>query len=242
MARALVTGSNRGIGLALCARLAARGDEVLAACRSSSPELDALGVTVVDGVDVSEPVAAARLRQAIGDRPLDLVIANAARNLSFDIDRPDDLDLELFEGDVLVNVVGAVRTVVAALPRMGAGSRIALVSSGASAPGPNAAGSFGYKVTKAAVNQFGRSLARELAPRGIVVAIVNPGPTRTGLLQMSFDAGRTSFDPAGAPSPDESAARLLGTIASATLETSGSFWNHTGGVYVGPDGLPPAAT
>jgi NAD(P)-dependent dehydrogenase (short-subunit alcohol dehydrogenase family) len=241
MARALVTGSNRGIGLALCAALAERGDEVLAACRRSSPELAALDVTVIDGVDVSEQAAAGRLREAIGTRPLDLVIANAARNRSFDIDRPDDLDLELFEGDVLVNVVGAVRTVVAALPSMGAGSRIALVSSGASAPGPSAAGSFGYKVTKAAVNQFGRSLAHELAPRGIVVAVVNPGPTRTDLLQMSFDAGRTAFDPAGAPSPDESAARLLGTIDAATLESSGTFWNHTGGVYVGPDGLPPAA-
>jgi NAD(P)-dependent dehydrogenase (short-subunit alcohol dehydrogenase family) len=240
VARALVTGSNRGIGLALCARLAERGDEVLAACRRSSPALDALGVTVVDGVDVSEHASAARLREAIGEQPLDLVIANAARNRSFDVDRPDDLDLELFEGDVLVNVVGAVRTVVASLPSMEAGSRIALVSSGAAAPGPNAAGSFGYKVTKAAVNQFGRSLAGELAPRGIVVAIVNPGPTNTDLLRMSFDAGRTAFDPAGAPSPDETAARMLATVAAATLETSGSFWNHTGGVYVGPDGLPPA--
>jgi NAD(P)-dependent dehydrogenase (short-subunit alcohol dehydrogenase family) len=240
MARALVTGSNRGIGLALCAALAERGDEVLAACRHSSPALDALAVTVVDGVDVAAASASERLRQAIAGGPIDLVIANAARNLSFDIDRPDDLDLELFEGDVLVNVVGAVRTVVAALPSMRAGSRIALVSSGASAPGPSAAGSFGYKVTKAAVNQFGRSLARELAARGIVVAIVNPGPTRTDLLQMSFAAGRTAFDPAGAPSPGESAARLLGTIDAAPLESSGTFWNHTGGIYVGPDGLPPA--
>jgi NAD(P)-dependent dehydrogenase (short-subunit alcohol dehydrogenase family) len=115
-----------------------------------------------------------------------------------------------------------------------------LVSSGASAPGPSAAGSFGYKITKAAVNQFGRSLARELAARGIIVAIVNPGPTDTGLLQMSFAAGRTAFDPSTAPSAGETAARMLATLADATPETSGSFWNHTGGVYLGPDGLPPA--
>jgi NAD(P)-dependent dehydrogenase (short-subunit alcohol dehydrogenase family) len=241
MARALVTGSNRGIGLALCAALAERGDEVLAACRRSSPELEALSVTVVDGVDVADASASERLREAIADAPLDLVIANAARNLSFDIDRPDDLDLGLFEGDVLVNVVGAVRTVVAALPGMRAGSRIALVSSGASAPGPNVAGSFGYKVTKAAVNQFGRSLARELASREIIVAIVNPGPTNTALLRMSFDSGRTRFDPSGAPAADESAGRMLGTIGAATLATSGTFWNHTGGIYLDPDGIPPAS-
>jgi NAD(P)-dependent dehydrogenase (short-subunit alcohol dehydrogenase family) len=241
MGRALVTGSNRGIGLALCALLAERGDEVLAACRTPSPELRALAVTVVEGVDVGDPASAARLRGAIGEGPLDLVIANAASNRSFDIDRPDDLDLALFEDDVQVNVLGVVRTVVAALPSLRAGSRIALVSSGASAPGPNTAGSFGYKVTKAAVNQLGRSLASELREREIVVAIVNPGPTNTALLNMSFAAGRTRFDPSTAPDARESAARMLGTIAAATLETSGTFWNHTGGVFAGPDGIPPSS-
>lgn len=240
MPRALVTGSNRGIGLALCELLVARGDEVLAACRRSSPELGALGVTVVDGVDVATDAAAGRLREAIGSRPLDLVVANAGRNLSFDIARPDDLDLDLFEGDLRVNVVGAARTVLAALPSMSSGSRIALVSSGVAAPGLNVPGSFGYKVTKAALNQLGRALAHELADRGIIVAIVTPGPTNTAMLRASFEAGRTRFDPGQAPDARESAGRMLAVIDAATLETSGSFWSHTGGIYVGPDGLPPA--
>jgi NAD(P)-dependent dehydrogenase (short-subunit alcohol dehydrogenase family) len=220
--------------------LAERGYDVLATCRSSSPELDALAVTVVDGVDVAEPAAAARIREAIGGDPVDLVIANAARNMAFDIDRPDDLDLDLFEGDLRVNVVGAARTVLTALPAMDAGGRILLVSSGVSAPGRNVPGSFGYKIAKAALNQFGRALAGELAERGILVAIVSPGPTNTALLRASFESGRTKFDPSDAPEPRESAARLLGVLESLTPESSGSFWSHLGEAYLGPDGAPPA--
>jgi NAD(P)-dependent dehydrogenase (short-subunit alcohol dehydrogenase family) len=238
--RALVTGGNRGIGLALCGVLAERGYTVVATCRRTSPELDALGVTVVEGVDVGEPAAADHMRAAIGNRPVDLVVVNAAQNRSFDIDRPDDLDLALFEDDVRVNVVGAIRTVLAALPNMDTGSRVLLVSSGVVAPGNNVPGSFGYKVTKAALNQFGRALAQELRSREIIVATVTPGPTNTAMLRASHAAGRTVFDPADAPEPRVSARRLLDVVEAATLETSGSFWNFTGDAFLGPDGLPPA--
>jgi NAD(P)-dependent dehydrogenase (short-subunit alcohol dehydrogenase family) len=237
--RALVTGSNRGIGLALCGLLAERGYEVLAACRRSSAELDALEVTVVESVDVGESAAADRIRNAIGDGTVDLVVANAAQNRSFDIDCPDDLDLDLFEEDVRVNVVGAMRTVLVALPSMRPGSRILLVSSGVVAPGTSVPGSFGYKVTKAALNQFGRALAQELRDREIVVATVTPGPTNTAMLRASHAAGRTKFNPADAPEPSESARRMFDILEAATLETSGSFWNFTGDAYLGPDGLPP---
>jgi NAD(P)-dependent dehydrogenase (short-subunit alcohol dehydrogenase family) len=237
---ALVTGSNRGIGLALCEVLVERAYEVIAVCRRSSSDLDEMGVTVVEGVDVAEPSATDRIRKALGDRPLDLVVANAVRNLCFDIDRPEDLDLELFEGDLRVNVVGAMRTVLAALPNMLPGARVLLVSSGASAPGPQLPGSFGYKATKAALNQLGRSLAHEVAARGILVAVVSPGPTNTALLHASYEAGRTTFDPSEAPDARTSATRLLDTMAATASASSGSFWAHTGEVYYGPDGYPPA--
>jgi NAD(P)-dependent dehydrogenase (short-subunit alcohol dehydrogenase family) len=53
MATYLVTGANRGIGHEYCRRLLHRGDQLIAVCRNSSPELDALGIRVIKGVDLN---------------------------------------------------------------------------------------------------------------------------------------------------------------------------------------------
>ncbi len=66
MATVLVTGSNKGIGLELCRQLSDRGDEVIAACRTSAPELEALGVRVVPGIDVAQQESVDALAAALG--------------------------------------------------------------------------------------------------------------------------------------------------------------------------------
>ena len=73
----IVTGANRGIGLALVAALRERGHAVLAACRTSSPALAQIGAEVVDGVDVSTDQGIAALVAAVGTRSVDLLINNA---------------------------------------------------------------------------------------------------------------------------------------------------------------------
>ena len=65
MATVFITGANKGIGLELAKQLHARGDTIHATCRSSSPELDALGAHVHSGVDVREPEAHLKLQQAL---------------------------------------------------------------------------------------------------------------------------------------------------------------------------------
>ncbi|HEX3346417.1 MAG TPA: SDR family NAD(P)-dependent oxidoreductase, partial [Polyangiaceae bacterium] len=77
MTFAVVTGANRGIGLALVGALKQRGHAVLAACRRSSPELAKLGVEVVEGVDVATDAGLAALVAAVGERPIDLLVNNA---------------------------------------------------------------------------------------------------------------------------------------------------------------------
>ncbi|SHE21134.1 SDR family NAD(P)-dependent oxidoreductase [methanotrophic endosymbiont of Bathymodiolus puteoserpentis (Logatchev)] len=69
---ALVTGSNRGIGLELCAQLKQRDFDVIAACRQSSPALDALGVEVIESVEVSDLKSIAGLVAKLSDRHVDL--------------------------------------------------------------------------------------------------------------------------------------------------------------------------
>ena len=75
----------------------------------------------------------------------------------------------------------------------------------------------GYRMSKAAVNIAGMSLARDLKPRGIAVAMLHPGYVRTGMTQ-----GRGSLEPA------ESAAMLVKRIHELSLETTGSFLHANG--------------
>jgi NAD(P)-dependent dehydrogenase (short-subunit alcohol dehydrogenase family) len=73
----LVTGASRGIGLEVCAQLKARGDDVIAVCRTASPGLSALGVRVIAGVDVSDAESVNRLKTELAGQKLDVLINNA---------------------------------------------------------------------------------------------------------------------------------------------------------------------
>ncbi len=61
----LITGANKGIGLQLSAQLKARGEEVIAVCRKTSPELSALGVRIIEGIDVSDATSVERLKSEL---------------------------------------------------------------------------------------------------------------------------------------------------------------------------------
>ena len=80
-------------------------------------------------------------------------------------------------------------------------------------------GYYGYRMSKAALNAAGVSLARDLAPRGIAVAILHPGAVRTGMT-----GGQGNLE------PDESASGLLRRIDELQLATSGRFLHQTGDV------------
>src|SRR5689334_6022762 len=92
MATWVVTGANRGIGLEICRQLKHRGEAVVAACRTSSSELDALGVEVVSGVELSSDDGAAKLAKAVGERRVDVLVNNAGVLLP---DALDALDFDL---------------------------------------------------------------------------------------------------------------------------------------------------
>ncbi|MBM3346322.1 MAG: SDR family NAD(P)-dependent oxidoreductase, partial [Betaproteobacteria bacterium] len=142
----LLTGSARGLGLGICARLAARGDTVFGACRKSNGELASIvaksaakgKVHIIEGVDVAEDSAIGRIRAGIAGTKLDAVICNAAINASFDTDSIADLDLAISLHEYQTNALGAVRTVQAALPSLAAGSRILFITTGPQALGKKA--------------------------------------------------------------------------------------------------------
>ncbi|MGD8439941.1 MAG: SDR family oxidoreductase [Holophagae bacterium] len=215
MTTVCITGANRGIGLELARQYRDRGDTVIAACRRSSGELDDLGVEVVDGVDVTDDSAVGRLADAIGDRPLDVLINNAG---ILSDESLDDLDFDRIRNQLEVNGIGPLRVTAALRTSLGRGAKVAIVTSRMGSIDDNTSGGrYGYRMSKAAVNMAGRSLAHDLKPDGVAVAILHPGFVRTDM------TGHT-----GMVDPPESAAGLMARIDELSLDTSGSFWHANG--------------
>ena len=212
---ALVTGANRGIGLALCRLLRQRGDAVVAVCRCPSPELEALDTRVVADIDVTSDAGVATLAKTLAGTRLDLAILSAGILRDTGL---DDLDMADVREQLEVNAVGPLRVAQALLPNLVPGSKLALITSRMGSIGDNGSGgAYGYRMSKAALNAAGMSLAIDLRPRGVAVAILHPGYVRTDMTGGggNVDAG-------------EAAQMLLARIDELGLETTGRFLHANG--------------
>jgi NAD(P)-dependent dehydrogenase (short-subunit alcohol dehydrogenase family) len=214
MATYLVTGANKGIGLQVCTQLAARGDEAIAVCRSSSVDLRDLGLRIIEEIDVSEAEAVARLKSELGDQKIDVLLNNAG---ILHGDSFGNLDYEDMVLQFRVNSLGPLRVTEALADNIVDGGKVGIVSSRVGSIADNGSGGYyGYRASKAAVNQIGMNLTHELRPRGIAVALLHPGMVATTM------TGRKGIDPA------EAASGLIDRIDELTLETSGHFWHAEG--------------
>lgn len=215
----LVTGANRGIGLALCQRFAELGSKVIGVCRSTSAELAAVpSVRVVDGVDVSQDDCGKVLVEKLGaGTRIDVLVNNAGVLVK---DKLDTATADELRHQFNVNVVGPLLVTQALVPLLHSGSKVAVITSRMGSIADNGSGGYyGYRASKAAVNAVGMSLARDLQPRGIAVALLHPGFVATDMT-----AGK------GAVSPNDSARMLVDRIAELTLDRTGVFWHANGEV------------
>jgi len=193
---ALVTGGTTGIGFATAQRLLADGADRLvitgqdegrlaAAARELGPAATPIRADVRSLPDLDR--LAAEAGRALGGR-LDVLFANAGVGSFAPIERVDE---RFYDDQFGVNVKGLLFTVQKLLPLMGGGASIVLNASAVNAKG--VAGGHVYFATKAAVRSLARTLAAELAPRGIRVNAVSPGlvPTpfvgKMGLPQEALD-------------------------------------------------------
>jgi len=218
MATYLITGANRGIGLSLTQQLRARGDSVIAVCRRSSEALEATGAEVIGGVDVADAAAVASLPARLAGRSLDGLVLNAG---IFSNETLDGLDAEAFariQRQFEVNTLGPLRVAAALQGQLASGAKIGIITSRMGSIADNGSGAYyGYRASKAAVNAIGKSLARDLAPRGIAVFLLHPGMVATDMLGGHGDI-----------TPDEAAANLIARLDSLGLADSGSFWHANG--------------
>jgi NAD(P)-dependent dehydrogenase (short-subunit alcohol dehydrogenase family) len=197
---ALVTGGSTGIGFATARRLQDEGVRKLVITGQDAARLDGAAKQLGSGVvalraDVRKmadlELLADSARSALDGR-LDILFANAGVGTFAPIDAVDE---RFYDDQFTVNVKGVFFTVKALLPLMSTGASVILNASAVN--GKGVAGGHVYFATKAAVRSLARTLAAELAPRGIRVNAVSPGlvPTpfvgKMGLPQEALDGFAT---------------------------------------------------
>lgn len=211
----VITGANRGIGLALVNAYLQRGETVYALCRNSSDALNATQAKVISGVDVSKPDTLNSALAPLKDVKIDILINNAGvlgRESLSDWD-PNTIDYQF-----RVNALGPLLVTQVLQGNLSAGSKVGLVTSRMGSMADNGSGGYyGYRMSKAALNAAGVSLARDLAPRGIAVVLLHPGFVQTEMVNGSGDVDA-----------DTSAAGLVARVDDLTLETTGSFMHANG--------------
>lgn len=212
---AVITGANRGIGLALATLLSQKGYRIIGICRESSTELDAIAKQVVAGIDVTDQTGIARAASALKGVQIDLLINNAGL---LDDNVLGCVELDSIRAMMEINAYAPLKVTEALLPNLVSGSKIALITSRMGSIADNTSGGrYGYRASKAALNAFGKSLAVDLAPQGISVAILHPGYVSTRMVGYR-----------GMIEPGESARGLVERIEGLNLQNTGSFWHSNG--------------
>lgn len=214
MATYLVTGANRGIGLAYCQQLKARGDSVIGVCRTPSDSLKNLEVRVEPGVDVTSDESVADLVERLQGTKIDVLINNAG---IIEANSLDNLDFESLRRQFEVNTLGTLRVTKALLRLLSHGSKVVIMTSRMGSIEDNTSGSYyGYRLSKASLNMVGKCLAIDLKPQRIAVGILHPGIVSTRMTGYS------------GISPEEAVHGLIQRIDELNLENSGTFWHAKG--------------
>ena len=212
----LIIGANRGIGLELVRQLKERGEDVIATCRSSSPELDALSVRVESNIDITSGDSVIKLRENLKDTKVDVLIHNAG---IAEFNSLSNLDPQSILHQFEVNALSPLCCIQTMLSHLSKSAKIALISSRMGSIEDNTSGgSYGYRMSKVALCMAGKSLAVDLKPNGISVGILHPGLVSTRM---------TGFTSNGIQ-PKESVTGLIQRIDELTLENTGTFWHSNG--------------
>lgn len=211
----VITGANRGVGLSLVNEYLDRGCKVIGICREASSALKASGAEVISGIELTDPTCIASLQECLSQ--VSLLINNAGILRS---DTLGDIDYAAIEQQISINALAPLRLSEALINNIVEGGKIAMITSRMGSIEDNSSGSYyGYRISKAALNAAGKSLAMDLKPRGIAVAMLHPGFVQTQMVNHAGDI-----------SPGEAANRLASRIDSLTLENTGTFWHSNGDV------------
>ena len=221
----MITGANRGIGLALTMELLRRGDHVVAAARdpwggalAEVASAQAGTLTPLE-LDVTSDQSVVAAKQALGGQPIDVLVNNAGVYGPRDKQSALDMDFKAWREVFEVNVYAPLRVAQAFLPNVEAGSgrKIVTISSRMGSIGGNPSGAIAYRSSKAAVNMAMVGFGNAVRDSEVAVLLFHPGWVRTDM-----GGGGADIPPA------ESAAGLIATIDASGMRDTNSFRNWKG--------------
>jgi len=230
----LVTGSNRGIGLALVQEFAGKGWNVIATCRTpkKATELKALAAAnpkvIIEQLDVTDLGQIGKIAARYRGVPIDVLFNNAAwLGTPIENQQLGRLDRQLFHDVMDTNVYGPLKLSEALVPNVEASRQKKIIGMtsglGSLALMGRMSRFYYYQMSKAAMNMGMRALRNDLQGRGITVALLAPGMVETDMLEDSGYSG-TALKPA------ESAAGLYKLVAELTPQDNGLPMNVDGKV------------
>lgn len=225
MQKVLITGTNRGIGLALVKEFLKRDAMIFAACRNpeTASELQALTSEklCLIALDISDASSIAASVQAVKAQTekLDILINNAGIYPKADASANEfgKLDAQVLNHILETNSIAPVIVTQAYLELLQHGSKVLFVSSKMGSITLAGTSGFGYRMSKTALNMAVRIMAQVLAPKGISLITTHPGHVAT-------DMGGAG----AAVSPVESAQGLIRLLDNLSPEQAGHFYNYTG--------------
>lgn len=227
METVVITGANRGIGLALCSTFLEAGWQVIAGCREpdAAQDLQALASDALRilPLDVRSQNSVHAFSDTIGQVPVDVLINNAGV-MGGEHQSLEDMDYAAWLLAFDVNALGPHRVVNALLPqlRLASGARILTVSSQMGAFGLDMEHApYAYCSSKAAASRVMQIMAKDLRQEGIIACPVHPGWVQT-------DMG----GPNATITAQESARGLFRLATSLDLSHSGRFWTWEGKEHV----------
>jgi len=225
-----ITGSNRGIGLEFVRQYVARGWRVIATARhpERAVKLKALaadhpGLVTIERLDVLDFAAIDALAAKYADTPIDILINNAGITGGAASQRLGQMEFDVFDKVLRVNVIGPLKISEAFLDHVAASREkqiVTVTSSQGSIGMVKSPRLYFYRSSKAAVNMVMKNLALDVKSRGVIVTLVNPGPTDTDMM-------------AGVPKKwlrktEVAVGDMIRIIDRQTIDTTGKFWHYNG--------------
>jgi len=216
----LITGANRGIGLALARHFGDAGFTVIGTARdpNEATDLKAAGAQV-EQLDVTDQASVDAMAKRLAGTPIDILVNNAGVKGDDSRDMAT-LDVTNMEWVLNVNTLGPVRVIKALFPNLQAGERKAVVniSSTMGSIERNTWGCCaGYRASKSALNSINRTFAADYGKQGMIFVVMHPGYVQTDM-----------NDGQGSITPDESAAGILKVATGLQAADNGKFYDWQG--------------